>query len=160
MDIILRSLRRCRSLELVDAIALDRRDGLKCTYEQLLHGADAMRAGISKAVRPTIDSQYGPRIACLMDPGPSFVVSMWCTWMSKGIFLPLSPSHPPAVLEHAVHDSGASVVRFITSVASEVTLQVLWLHQAGSSRCAASGGEEVQLPSRKVSESWRDDACS
>lgn len=115
MDIIVRALRRCRSGELVDAVAVDRRGGLQCTYEQLLHGAEAMRAGIGKTLRSTIDTQYGPRIACLMDPGPSFVRSMWCAWMSQGIFVPLAPSHPPPVLEHAVQDSGASVVRLIAS---------------------------------------------
>lgn len=111
MDVIVRALRRCRSGELADAIALHNLNGSDCTYKQLLHGADALRAGIQKFVRSTIDSHYGPRIACLADPGPSYVLSMWCTWMSKGIFVPLAPSHPPAVLEHAINDSGASVVR-------------------------------------------------
>lgn len=113
MDVIVRALRRCRSGELVDAVAVARRGGLDSTYEQLLHGANAMRAGIHKTVRSTIHRQYGPRIACLVDPGPSFVLSMWCTWMAEGIFVPLAPSHPPPVLEHAVQDSGASVVRLI-----------------------------------------------
>jgi acyl-CoA synthetase (AMP-forming)/AMP-acid ligase II len=111
MDILVRSLRRCLSGAQVHALAVQQ-SGRQYTFEQLLYGADFLRTGIRKSVRPTIDSQYGPRIACLADPGPSYVLSMWCTWMSQGIFVPLATSHPPAVLEHSIVDSGASLVRY------------------------------------------------
>ena len=139
MDIIVRALRRCRSGELVDAVAVARRGGgMDSTYEQLLYGADSVRAGIQKTVRSTIDRQYGPRIACLVDPGPSFVLSMWCAWMSRGIFVPLAPTHPPPVLEHAIQDSGASLVRILAFEEPATCFMASYCVREQAQRCAVA----------------------
>jgi acyl-coenzyme A synthetase/AMP-(fatty) acid ligase len=86
-----------------------------------------------------------------VDPGPAFVLSMWCTWMSNGIFLPLAASHPPPALEYAIHDSGASVVRFIVSE---------WSLVECSTKNGMSLQVDVQLIVERKHRSLVADACS
>lgn len=110
MEVVLRSLHRCVSGGLLNAVAVEKA-GSTCTYEQLLYGAQAMRCSLDGSSRFPPSKQHGRRIACLMDPGAPYVLSMWSTWLSGGIFTPLAPTHPPPALEHVISDSGASMVR-------------------------------------------------
>lgn len=110
MDVILRSLHRSLSGALLNSVAVEK-SGVACTYEQLLYGAQAMRCSLDGFSRFPPTRLNGRRIACLTDPGTSYVLSMWSTWLSGGIFVPLAPSHPPPALEHLISDSSTSMVR-------------------------------------------------
>eukprot|EP00892_Ulva_mutabilis_P007811 jgi/Ulvmu1/5401/UM022_0196.1 len=109
MDVILRSLQRSVSGALVNAPAVKKAD-VTCSYEQLLHGAHAMRTSLGNTSRYPPAKQYGRRIACLTDPGSPYVLSVWSSWLQGGIFVPLAPSHPAPALEHVLSDSGASML--------------------------------------------------
>lgn len=115
MDVILRALHRSASGALSNAIAVEK-GGVACTYEGLLRGAQSLRCSLDASCRLTPVKQPGRRIACLSDPGTPFVLSMWSTWLSGGIFVPLASSHPTPALEHVISDSGTSTVRALASI--------------------------------------------
>lgn len=110
MDIIIRALHRsARSDAAVRPVAV-RFQSKEYLYDQLLLGAAKLHERVS-AVAPKLSSDtYGPRIACLADPGPGFVMSQWSAWMNNGIFVPLATSHPVPELEYTITDAEVSML--------------------------------------------------
>ena len=50
------------------------------------------------------------RVAYLVAPGCAWVAAQWGIWRAGGVAVPLAESHPPAELDYAIADAGASIV--------------------------------------------------
>lgn len=107
MDIVTRALTRSLRGEQLQALSVLSK---QVTYDQLLVGSDTLRAGWGEEFAKDPGERHGPRIACLADAGPGFVISQWSTWMSRGIFVPLATSHPTSSLQQSISDAGVSMV--------------------------------------------------
>ena len=76
------------------------------TYRDLLdqsaRAAGTMLAGT--------DDLREARVAFLMRPSASYVLTQWAVWRAGGIAVPLGVQHPEPELTHVIDDSGASIV--------------------------------------------------
>lgn len=69
------------------------------------------------------------RVAVLVPPSYAYVAWQWAVWLSGGVFVPLSPSHPQEELEYFVRDAEATHIIVsaesqdkLTQIASEYCL--------------------------------------
>jgi len=75
------------------------------SYEHLLRDAKqkALLLGGGKDLEQA-------RVAVLVPPSYAYVAWQWAVWLSGGVFVPLSPSHPQEELEYFVRDAEASYI--------------------------------------------------
>jgi malonyl-CoA/methylmalonyl-CoA synthetase len=104
---------------------LDRRSRLRAA--QLLDGAPDLAEA---------------RVAFLMQPGLEYVVTQWAIWRAGGVAVPLSPLHPIPELEHAIDDSGATIL--VSGDGLDQRLRPLAEKRELAFRAVASGGYEVR----------------
>jgi malonyl-CoA/methylmalonyl-CoA synthetase len=80
--------------------------GGRFTYGDLLDAS----ASVATALLGDASDLAEARVAFLVPPGFDYAAVQWGVWRAGGIAVPLATSHPPAELDHAIGDSGASVV--------------------------------------------------
>lgn len=78
------------------------------TYAELL-AASAAVAGRLLESRDA-GELAGARVALLAAPGLGWAAACLGTWRAGGVAVPLCAAHPPPELDHAIADSGASIV--------------------------------------------------
>ncbi|MES2437788.1 MAG: acyl-CoA synthetase [Verrucomicrobiota bacterium] len=88
-----------------DRIAL-RADGLEHTYAALLDASASVAARLLNGAADLAEA----RIAFLAPGGFAYLAIQWGIWRAGGIAVPLSISATPRELEHALRDSGATLV--------------------------------------------------
>ena len=76
------------------------------SYYDLAQASARVAAGLTGGR----DDLREARVAFLVPPSFAYVVVSRGIWLAGGVAVPLAVSHPPAELEHAVRDSGASIV--------------------------------------------------
>ncbi|GJD12695.1 Acyl-CoA synthetase family member 3, mitochondrial [Galdieria sulphuraria] len=73
------------------------------SYHQLLR--DAKQKALLLAGGKDLEQA---RVAVLVPPSYAYVSWQWAIWLSGGVFVPLSPSHPQEELEYFVRDAEAT----------------------------------------------------
>ncbi|OWA53871.1 Acyl-CoA synthetase family member 3, mitochondrial [Hypsibius exemplaris] len=65
---------------------------------------------VEKTIKSTKKTLHGKRIGIFTSHDVSFVISLWSTWLSGGIAVPLGISHPEPQLEYFLKNSDTSVI--------------------------------------------------
>ena len=107
MDLLARALQRAGS----STSAAVRQGDALFTYTQLLRSAATLHDDFAPSMRQTLNKDHAPRVGCIVEPGPLYVMSLWSAWLSGSIFVPLAPTHPTSLLEYEADDARLSMVR-------------------------------------------------
>lgn len=78
----------------------------KFSYDDLLNSSAEAAAILLAGAADLAEA----RVAFLVPPGWTYVVTQWAIWRAGGVAVPLAVSHPPAELEYTVDDAGATVI--------------------------------------------------
>eukprot|EP01134_Creolimax_fragrantissima_P001489 CFRG1489T1 len=80
------------------------------SYNALFHNAASLSHELVQASTEEKDEVSEPTIAFMTPRDYSYAATMYATWLSGAIAVPLCTSHPAAELEYVIRDSNASLV--------------------------------------------------